>query len=172
MVYEPCHSWLLYICIYIYIYAAFLELFANWGVHKSARPASAEMAVVACKRSSSIAAAAAAAAAAADVMVKEEPEDEDEAAADEEYLPDDEYLGEEFGETGFKFCVSSLISNVYRMAHMVVEKLLLTMREELRFSMWSTHYDQRGPEARNLRHALMGYHHHHHHHHPQGQPRQ
>ena len=32
-------------------------------------------------------------------MVKEEPEDEDEAAAgEEEYLPDDEYLAEEFGE--------------------------------------------------------------------------
>ena len=41
----------------------------------------------------------AATAAAADVMVKEEPEDEDEAAAgEEEYLPDDEYLAEEFGE--------------------------------------------------------------------------
>ena len=40
----------------------------------------------------------AAAAAAADVMVKEEPEDEDEAAGEEEYLPDDEYLAEEFGE--------------------------------------------------------------------------
>ena len=74
------------------------------------------------------ASAAAAAAAAADVMVKEEPEDEDEAAADEEYLPDDEYLGEEFGETGFKFCVSSLISNVYRVAHMVVENNLFTSK--------------------------------------------
>ena len=40
-----------------------------------------------------------AATAAADVMVKEEPEDEDETAAgEEEYLPDDEYLAEEFGE--------------------------------------------------------------------------